>query len=138
MSVQVRIPNNVTGGSLAAARCWGRWQQRGSSCQLASGGSSLAAAQPWLRQQRRGKHGSGGSSRHCRRQATAAKLLPPSCRRLKQYQQARHLTISQRTDTFGRVLARGLAWQKQSSYKTEGVGGQFVGGSKKNIMVRVP
>ncbi len=56
---------------------------------------------------------------------------------LEQYQRAHHGTISQRIDRFGRVLARGLAWQKQSSYKTEGVGGQFVGGSGKNTMVRV-
>ncbi len=47
------------------------------------------------------------------------------------------MTISQHADAFGRVLARELARQKQSPYKTEGVGGLFVGGSEKNIMVRI-
>ncbi len=34
-------------------------------------------------------------------------------------------------------MVRGSAWHKQSSYKTEGVGGQFVGGSGKNTIVRI-
>ncbi len=54
---------------------------------------------------------------------------------LVQYQPARDATISQRADVCKKVCAAGLAQRKQSSYKTEGVGGGFEGGRGENIIL---
>jgi hypothetical protein len=42
--------------------------------------------------------------------------------------------LSQCTDAYKKVCAAGLAWQKQSSYKIEGMQGGFQDGREKNII----